>query len=281
MKKLFVLVAIMMVAVAVEVNAAGSKEMKPIASWSRIDFTDTDTPTAGGESVTYTYKWDTKGLIVCKVTVNTVIDPKGLVDDVITTQDVELTLYDSKCKEVGSGTLDDIGAIESNCVYALEGVMNGKVAVISEVPRRVTGATTDRITWYTYQINKAGKELKCLSESPLEATETDSPSPAATYSTENLTFLFGVVIWRDITYTWYASTASMGAHYDTTINETQIYSKPDFKSCLIAGEAIVVAGEASSSVPKIMSLNNSWDSDAHSPIPRPPRDQEIDITIVK
>ena len=264
-----------MVATIVSVNAA-NKEMKAIASWSRIDFTDSNYPAApaSGEAVSYTYKWDTKGLIVCKITTYVTRDPAGVLPSVYTTTGVELTLYDSKCKEVGVGTLEDIDAITANCVYALQGVMNGKVAVISEIPRRTTGATSDKIKWYTYQINKDGKNLKDLCVQPLQATANDSPSTPSTYSTENLAFAFGIVIWRDITETWDAVKST----YTQTIKETQLYTKPDFKSCLIAGEAAVVAGEASPSVPKIMSLNNS--TDTYAPITGI-RTQEVDITIVK
>ena len=288
MKKLFILVAIMMVATVVSVNAA-NKEMKAIASWSgkALSFDDTPTPALGGESVNYTYKWDTKGLIVCMITVNTVIDPKEILAPVVTTTGVELTLYDSKCKEVGKGTLEDIDAIDSKCDYALEGVMNGKVAVISEVPRRDPLATTgsDKITWYTYQVMKEGKGLKDLCVSPLEATVPWGTATAwgTSYNPEKLTFAYGIVIWQDISKTFVVDPPPNAdpktGHYDTTYNETDIYTKPDFKSCLVAGEASAVAGEASPSVPKIMSLNNStavW-STATIPI----FTQEVDITIVK
>ena len=103
MKRLVVLIAVMLATAMVNINAADS-DMKVSAQW-KIDLTNTQTPVTGGIGVTYTYAYDTKGFVVCKITTNTVVDPLGIADDVVSTTAVDLTLYNSKNEVVGEVSL--------------------------------------------------------------------------------------------------------------------------------------------------------------------------------
>ena len=266
MKRLVILIAVMLATAVVNINAADSN-MKVSAQW-KIDLTNTQTPGTGGVGVTYTYAYDTKGFVVCKITTNTVVDPLGIVDDVVTTTEVELTLYNSKNEVVGKGTLPSIVGTSE---YYIWGVMNGKVAIIAETQAKSASDDPTITTVNAYQINKEGKELKLLNITPLTATIINkNPIPDATYTSQSVVFICGVMIFTTITFTW----DPVKLNYTPKITETKVYSKPDFKSCKIAGP-----GDLLYMHPPVVTKIWPLDNTVYSSVA--PYTTSVDVAIVK
>lgn len=260
MKRLFVLIAVMLVSVTVNINAADS-DMKETAHWTQLLVSTSQPFGTAGPGVDYSYNFDTKGMVVCKQTTSyTALGVK-------TVTAVELTLYNSKNVVVGKGTLP---SVVGTSTYYLLGVMNGKVAVIKEVAAFVFPAPIVS-TVNTYQIMKDGTPLKCLTSTPLTGSYNFSPIPDATYTSEYMEFLCGVMVHMTTTYTWDPLTMI----YTALTTQTRVYSKPDFKSCKIAGPGNLGYLHPPV-VTKIWPLNNTvttWDATSTTDV--------VDIAIVK